>query len=308
MHCIGELMLAMPTWSGFRCGASTPWRAAFTAAIMRSDPIAMMRSTVSSGTSRGAELAVLIGEHRLHDVAAEVRVLRPPGRDRRADVGAPDHLIGRRLDVLALEQILALLVAGEIDHLVAVLAHRLRDREQHGVAEAAAEQQHVLAVGNLGRRAGRTHDDDRLALLQVRDQPARHAELERDERQQPALLVDPRAGQRDALPSAAASSPDAPRHRLVVLQPVELARVEVPRRRRRLDDDLDDGRRQAHDVLDDARDELGVEPRHQPRPRRVALRLRAPGSSDASSRANSRVTTCGKPSFADAIALTTLPA
>ena len=69
---------------------------------------------------RLAELAVLVRQHRLHDVAAEMRVLRPPGRDRRADVGAPDHLIGGRLDLLALEQVLALLVAGEVDHAVAV--------------------------------------------------------------------------------------------------------------------------------------------------------------------------------------------
>ena len=51
MHCIGELMLAMAMWSGRRCGASTPWRAAFTAAIMRSEPMAMMRDTVLIGTS-----------------------------------------------------------------------------------------------------------------------------------------------------------------------------------------------------------------------------------------------------------------
>ncbi len=50
MHCIGELMLAMPTWPGLRYGASTPWRAAFTAAIMRSDPMAMIRDTLDSGT------------------------------------------------------------------------------------------------------------------------------------------------------------------------------------------------------------------------------------------------------------------
>ena len=46
MHCIGELMLAMATCPARRYGASTPWRAAFTAAIMRSEPMAMMRETL----------------------------------------------------------------------------------------------------------------------------------------------------------------------------------------------------------------------------------------------------------------------
>ena len=96
----------------------------------------MRRSTVWKRHQRRAELARLIREHRLHDVAAEVGILRPAWRDGRAGVGAPDHLIGRRLDLLALEEILALLVAGEIDHLVAAVAHRLGDREQHGVARA----------------------------------------------------------------------------------------------------------------------------------------------------------------------------
>ena len=69
------------------------------------------------------------------------------GLDGGAGVGAPDHLIGRRLDLLALEEVLAVLVAGEIDDAVAAVAHRLGDREQHGVAEAATEQQHVLGSG-----------------------------------------------------------------------------------------------------------------------------------------------------------------
>ena len=73
MHCIGELMLPMPTCSFFRYGASTPWRAALTAAIMRSEPIAMMRSIDVERDERLAQLAVLVREHRLHDVAAEVR-------------------------------------------------------------------------------------------------------------------------------------------------------------------------------------------------------------------------------------------
>ena len=56
-----------------------------------------------------------------------------------------------------------LLVAGEIEHLRAVRAQRLADREQHRVAEPAADQQHGLAARRLGRRAGRAHQDHRLA-------------------------------------------------------------------------------------------------------------------------------------------------
>jgi hypothetical protein len=48
--------------------------------------------------------------------------------------------------------------------------------------------------------------------------------------------------------------------------------MEVPRRRRRPDDDLDDRRRQTHDVLD-AGDEIFVEPRKQAGPGPIALRL-----------------------------------
>ena len=45
MHCIGELMLAMAICLGLSIGASTPWRAAPTAAIMRSEPMAIIRDT-----------------------------------------------------------------------------------------------------------------------------------------------------------------------------------------------------------------------------------------------------------------------
>ena len=48
----------------------------------------------------------------------------------------------RRLDLLALEEVGAVLVAGEIEHAVAARLERLGDREQHGVAEAAAGEQH----------------------------------------------------------------------------------------------------------------------------------------------------------------------
>ena len=84
MHCIGELMLPMPTWPGSRYGCSAPWRARRTAFIIRSEPMAMMRLTSCSGTALRAEPALGVGDHRLHDVAAEVRVLR-----RRGSISSP---------------------------------------------------------------------------------------------------------------------------------------------------------------------------------------------------------------------------
>ncbi len=45
MHCIGELIEPMPMCRGERYGARTPWRARATAAIMRSEPMAINRST-----------------------------------------------------------------------------------------------------------------------------------------------------------------------------------------------------------------------------------------------------------------------
>ncbi len=230
----------------------------------------MMRSTVWSGTSARPELSRLVGQHRLHDVAAEMGVLRPSGRDFGAHVGAPDHLVGRRFDVLALEQVLALLVAGEVDDLVPVVAQRPGDREEHRVAQAAAEQQHVLPLRDLGWRSGRPHDHHGLALAQVGHEPARHAELERNHRQQAVLPVDPGAGQRDPFHEQgdpAAVHRDAPRHRLEVLEPVELSRTEVPRGGRRLHYDLHDRRRQTNHVFD-VRVQLGVERRRQLRPAR----------------------------------------
>src|SRR6185295_15850184 len=80
-----------------------------------------------------AELLALVSENGLDDVAAKMSVLRPPRLDGRAHAGAPDHLIGRPFDLLALEEILAFLVAGEVDHAIAVLAHRLGYLEEHGV-------------------------------------------------------------------------------------------------------------------------------------------------------------------------------
>ena len=164
-------------------------------------------------------------------------------------VAAPHHDVGRGLDLLDLVAVDQLLVAGEVEHLAAGLAEGLADREQHGVAEAAARQHDGLARLDLGRRAGRAHDDHRLAGLEQRAEVGRAAHLQRDQRQQALVLVDPGAGQRQAL-HGEQGAVDLLRARLVVLQAIELAGLEVARRGRRLDHDLDDGRRQPLDAHD----------------------------------------------------------
>ena len=171
----------------------------------------------------------------------------PVRLDRRAEIGGPHHLIGRRFDLLPLEQIGAVPVAGEVQHPAALRLQRPGDREQHGVAEAAAGQQHRLVSRDLGRRAGRAHHHDRLARLQERAQPARHPHLQRDQRQQAGLAIDPGTGEGDALHQQRRDvivGVHADTAALEVLQAVELPRMEVPRRGRGPDDHLDDRRGQ----------------------------------------------------------------
>ena len=94
-----------------------------------------------------AEPAVGIGDHGLDDVAAEVAILRAARRDRHAGVDGPDDLVGGRLDLLPLEEIVAVPVAGEVEHAAALRLEGAGNREQHGVAETAAGQQHRLVSG-----------------------------------------------------------------------------------------------------------------------------------------------------------------
>ena len=99
----------------------------------------MMRSHVDERHQSLAELALRVGQHRLHDVAAEVR--DPAGgaaRSRRRRRRTRSTWSVRRLDLVALEEVLALLVAGEVEDRLPRARSALRDREQHGVAEAAA--------------------------------------------------------------------------------------------------------------------------------------------------------------------------
>ena len=191
-----------------------------------------------------AQLALLIAQDGVDDVADMAAVLRPPRLEAGRLVAGPHHDVGRGLDLRHLVAVLHALVAGEVEHLGAGGAQRAADREQHGVAEAAAGQQHGLAARRLRRMAGRAHEDDGIAGLQQRAEIGRAAHLQRDDRDEPALDIDPGPGHRQAL-HGERGAVDAMGERLEILQAVELAGLEVGRGLRRFHHDLDDGRRQA---------------------------------------------------------------
>ena len=184
--------------------------------------------------------------HRLDDVVDRGLVLGARGLEARRLVAAPHDHVGRGLDLLDLVAVDHALVAREIKNLAACPAEGLADREQHGVAEAAARQHHGLTRLDLGRCAGRAHDDHRLAGFQQRAEIGRAAHFERDQRQQALVLVDPGTGQRQPFHGQQGAI-DLLRARFVILQAVELTGLEVARRRRRLDHHFDDGRRQTVD-------------------------------------------------------------
>src|SRR5207245_11499972 len=95
-----------------------------------------------------------IPRHRLHDVAYERKILRAARRNRIAGIDRPDHLIGARLDLVAFEHIRFLLVSGEVDDAAAVVLERLRDREEHGVAQTAAGEEDRFLGEHGGWRRG----------------------------------------------------------------------------------------------------------------------------------------------------------
>ena len=215
MHCIGELIEPIAACAGLRYGASTPCRARATAAIMRSEPIAMMRSHVGERDRLRAELARRVRAHRLHDVADERAVLRrgrarsraprrSTRRPRRPPPRSPRPCSGRSSSC---------------------------SRRSRAPCEPAARNAWPIENStalprppptsttvsprlDLGRRAGRSHQHDRLAGLQQRAQVGRAAHLEHDRRHQALLAVDPRAGERQAFhhePRAVAHAAPAPR-------------------------------------------------------------------------------------------------
>src|SRR6185437_13052215 len=136
---------------------------------------------------------------RLHDVADKSEIPRPARLETRRLVAAPYDAVGGALDVGDLVAVLDRLVTGEIEDARALGPQRRADREQDGVAEPAADQQHGFARWGLGWRTRRAHQDDRLTRLQQRAQIGRSAHFEDDRREQALLAVDPGAGQRQSL-------------------------------------------------------------------------------------------------------------
>ena len=96
---------------------------------------------------------------------------------------------------------------------------------------------------------------------ELRAQVGRAAHFEHDRRQQALVAIDRRAGERDPFlgePGAVGGV----RQRLVVLQPIELSRLEGARRHRRPHHHLDDGRREPVDLVHGGA-QLVVETREQ---------------------------------------------
>ena len=127
------------------------------------------------------------------------------GRDRLAAVDRQDDHVGGGFDLLALVEVLALLVAGEVDDAVAELA-RLPPIEKSTALPRPPPQQHARSScsGSSVARAGRAHHDDRLARLAgpSRGGSSRRSRA-RSSRAGPCSAVDPGAGQRAAARSAA---------------------------------------------------------------------------------------------------------
>ncbi len=150
------------------------------------------------------------------------------------------------VDLVAVDH---LLVAGEVQHLRAGAAKRLADREQHRVAEAAADEHDGFARLDLRRRAGRSHQHDRLARLQRRAQVGRAAHLEHDRRDESLARGRPTRRSARDLPSRAGCPRDcAPAPRSSAGDRTGRARSAAPRRARARH--LDDRRRQPCDALD----------------------------------------------------------
>ena len=208
---------------------------------------------VGHGDRRAAQAAFGVRLHRVDDVADERVVARAARIEPGRLVATPDHRVGRRLDLGDLVAIDALLVAGEVQHPGALRPHCRADREQHGIAEPAAGQDHGFVGRDLRGGARRAHQDHGFTRPKVRAQVRRTAHLEHDRRHQTARPVDPGAGQRQPLhrqPGRHAAEPCDWRQRFEVLQAVELPGLKLARRHRRVDDDFDDVRRQALDPFD----------------------------------------------------------
>src|ERR1019366_432693 len=111
----------------------------------RDDP----RDLLEWNGGRTTELARRVRLHGLHDVAAKVAVLLAARLDGRAQIGAPDDLVGVALDVVALEEVFAPPVAGKVEDPAPERLERAGDREEDRVAQASSAEQHGLLGHDL---------------------------------------------------------------------------------------------------------------------------------------------------------------
>ena len=152
MHCIGELIEAMALCPGLRCGARMPWRAW---ADRRHHAVGADRDhavDLAERDRRLAERARSIGVERRDDVADEGLVLRPVGAKARRLVAAPHDDVGRALDLVDLVAVDPRACSRRNrSRGCRWPAQRLSDREQHRVAEPAADQQHGFARASRWR-------------------------------------------------------------------------------------------------------------------------------------------------------------
>ena len=193
-----------------------------------------------------AQPAFSISLHCLHDITNKGLVLRPSGIKAGRLVAAPDDDVGVSLDKVRVEAILRLAVGGEEQDPAAGGVKGGLHRQQLGVADAAAGEQHRLVVLGLGYRAGRTHQNDPLAGLEQRQQAGRAAHIKRDQGNQALLPVDHGAGKGHRL-HRQRGAVRARRIGLEILDAEELARTVRVGRKRCANCDLVGGRRQRLD-------------------------------------------------------------
>ena len=218
------------------------------------------------------QLPFLVGQQRLDDVPDERLVLRAGRLDRLSHVHAPDDHVGGGLNLLHLVDVVRLLVPGEVEDSASGLAHRLADREEDGVPQPSAEKKDRLGLlGDLGRRARRPHDDDRIAGPERADETRGDADLQGDHREEPLFAIDPGAREGEAFHREGRALQPV-RVPLVVLETEELPRLEPVSLEWSFDRHFDDLRRQAFH-LHDPRPEAGLERVEQVRKRRVARGL-----------------------------------
>ena len=113
------------------------------------------------------QATVAIGLDGFDDIGDHCLVLRAGGLESGFLVTAPDDGVAGLENVFHVIAVHHLLVATEIEHTGTGLAQGLADGKQHRIAEAAAHQHHRLIFRRFRGRARGTHQDHRLARLEM---------------------------------------------------------------------------------------------------------------------------------------------